>query len=128
MVQDSDMVKLASEEKASYLNQLETLESELANAILENVSTENCNDIVLEISAGVGGQESMLFVKDLMDMYIAHLDYLGFTYDILEVENADQGNYRSWNVANLFVNTKCLSLTVEKQKFESGFLIFNVPP
>lgn len=39
---------------------------------------DNCNDIILEVSAGVGGQEAMLFSKELLDMYGNYGNYKGW--------------------------------------------------
>lgn len=74
--------------------QLKDIDEELSKLIIENLVRDNYDDIVLEISAGVGGQEAMLFAKDLLEMYLKHLDYLGFSCDIIDLDDADKGGHR----------------------------------
>lgn len=45
----------------------------------------------MEIVPGVGGQEAMLFTKDLLNMYINYFDHIGFNYEILELNNEING-------------------------------------
>lgn len=49
------------------------------------------NDIILEVSAGVGGQEAMLFTKQLFEMYTNYADYKGWRTDNLDFEQSDLG-------------------------------------
>lgn len=48
----------------------------------------------MEITAGVGGQEAMLFARDLYHMYLGYLDYLGYDYDLLDHGVGDAGGTR----------------------------------
>ena len=49
------------------------------------------NDIILEVSAGVGGQEAMLFTKELFEMYKRYADFKGWTIDTVNFEVSDIG-------------------------------------
>ncbi|XP_047356789.1 peptide chain release factor 1-like, mitochondrial isoform X2 [Vespa velutina] len=67
--EDEEMKRLAQEEEVIYKKQLDDLDEKLLNIILYDLDKENYNNIILEISAGVGGQEAMLFVEDLYKIY-----------------------------------------------------------
>lgn len=88
------MKELAKEEKSGHTDQLHNIDDELMNLVLENFYLDNYDDVILEVTAGVGGQEAMLFVKNLSEMYMKHLSYLGYSYDIIELDESDQGGYR----------------------------------
>ena len=49
------------------------------------------NDIMLEVSAGVGGQEAMLFTGEIFDMYANYAGFKGWTFDTVDHEKSDQG-------------------------------------
>lgn len=80
------MKKLVDEEETLYKEQLNELDKRLLNTILANMCKESYNSIIIEITAGVGGQEAMLFVKDLCDMYIGYARYLGLTLETIDME------------------------------------------
>lgn len=49
------------------------------------------SDLVLEVTAGVGGQEAMLFTADIFDMYQNFSTFHGWGFDILEVTSSELG-------------------------------------
>jgi peptide chain release factor 1 len=51
------------------------------------------SDVILEVSAGVGGQEAMLFTKEVFDMYMNYAEYKGWRADIVGYEPSDIGMY-----------------------------------
>lgn len=112
--EDKDMKKLAEEEKLSNETRLKEIDNELFTAVAESLSGDNFDDIILEITAGVGGQESMLFVKDLLEMYVKHLSYLGYSFDIIEMDETGQGGYRH---ASIMISGKG---SFEKLRYEAG--------
>lgn len=92
--QDVEMKKLAEEEVALYKEQLNELDEKLLDMILTNMYQDSYNNIIVEITAGVGGQEAMLFVKDLYDMYIGYAKYLDLDYEIIDMEITDNKGIR----------------------------------
>lgn len=48
----------------------------------------------MEISAGVGGQEAMLFAKDLYTMYCGYIQYRGWTMEVADFDSSDLGKIR----------------------------------
>lgn len=48
-------------------------------------------DIIMELAPGVGGQEAMLFTKDMFDMYCNFVQRKGWTCDILKYDTTGIG-------------------------------------
>lgn len=61
----------------------------------------NPNDIILEVTAGVGGQEAMLFTKELFEMYIAYVCWKGWQCQIVEKQDTPLGNNFPYSFTNL---------------------------
>ena len=51
---------------------------------------DNCS-IILEVSAGVGGQEAMLFAGEMFNMYLQYAAFRGWSADIIEENETDIG-------------------------------------
>jgi peptide chain release factor 1 len=52
---------------------------------------DGCNDIVLEVTAGVGGKEAMLFAKELFDMYCNYITNKDWDMQVVDQELSDLG-------------------------------------
>lgn len=77
---------------------------------MDNQEFQN-DSVILEIRAGVGGQESALFASDLSNMYIRYAQSQGFGVKILEESDTDLDGYKQAsfmitgsNVFNKFKN------------------------
>lgn len=92
--QDVDMKKLAEEEEALYKEQLNELDERLLDIILANMHKDSYDNIIVEITAGVGGQEAMLFVKDLYNMYMGYAKYLDLDHEVIDIEMTDNKGIR----------------------------------
>ncbi|XP_015587900.1 peptide chain release factor 1-like, mitochondrial [Cephus cinctus] len=112
--QDPEMKKLADEEQSTYKAQLLELDNKLLDVILLNLGKQGYNDIVLEITAGVGGQEAMLFAAELFDMYLGYIYYLGFTHSIAEQDISSTGGIRH---ASILISGEA---AFDKLKYEGG--------
>ncbi len=60
---------------------------------------DDARDILLEIKAGEGGEESALFAGDLLRMYLRYSEGRGWIAEVLDAEPTDLGGYRSVTVA-----------------------------
>ena len=115
LVGDSgEMDKLVKEEELMYMLKLVQIDEKLLDAIIQNLGTENYENVILEIAPGVGGQEAMLFAKDLFEMYLGYVSYLGLNYEVLELDNSDQGGIRKAVIA---IQS---SKAYEKLRYEGG--------
>lgn len=92
------MKKLAEEEEALYKGQLNELDERLLDIVLANMYKDFYDSIIIEITAGVGGQEAMLFVKDLYDMYLGYAKYLDLDHEIIDMEVTDNKGIRHVSV------------------------------
>jgi peptide chain release factor 1 len=78
-------------------------------------------DVILEVKAGEGGEESALFAGDLLRMYLRYAERAGWKTEILEANESDLGGYKDVQVA---VKTKGNPAPGEgvyaRLKFEGG--------
>ena len=56
-------------------------------------------DVILEIKAGEGGQESMLFAGDLLRMYLRFAERQGWKTELIESTDSDLGGYKDVSLA-----------------------------
>lgn len=52
------------------------------------------SDVILEIKAGEGGEESALFAADLLRMYTRYAEFRGWRTEILDAVESDLGGYK----------------------------------
>ncbi len=56
-------------------------------------------DVIVEVKAGEGGQESALFAGDLLRMYLRYAERRGWKTEILEATESDLGGYKDVSMA-----------------------------
>lgn len=56
-------------------------------------------DVILEIKAGAGGDESALFAGDLLRMYLRYAEKQGWKTEVLGVTESDLGGYKDISIA-----------------------------
>ncbi|NGO67429.1 peptide chain release factor 1 [Streptomyces boncukensis] len=56
-------------------------------------------DVILEIKAGEGGDESALFAGDLLRMYLRYAERYGWRTEIIDAQESDLGGYKDVQVA-----------------------------
>lgn len=49
------------------------------------------SDLVMEVTAGVGGQEAMLFTAEMFNMYQQYAAFKNWNFEILEYAQSDIG-------------------------------------
>jgi peptide chain release factor 1 len=55
---------------------------------------DSCSDIVFEVSAGVGGQEAMLFARELFDMYCNYITHKNWDMQVAHLDLSDLGQLK----------------------------------
>ena len=60
---------------------------------------EDDRDVILEVKAGEGGEESALFAGDLLRMYLRHAERRGWRTEVLDATESDLGGYKDVKVA-----------------------------
>jgi peptide chain release factor 1 len=78
--------------------QVEQLEDRLRELLLPRDPNEG-KDVILEVKAGEGGDESALFAGDLLRMYTRYAERQGWATEILDEEPTDLGGIKSVTMA-----------------------------
>jgi peptide chain release factor 1 len=96
--------ELAKEDSdfAAELPALKESESIAANELEELLLPRDPNDdrdVILEIKAGAGGEESALFAGDLLRMYQRYAEKRGWKTEIIDITDSDMGGYKDISMA-----------------------------
>ena len=59
----------------------------------------DARDVILEIKAGEGGEESALFAGDLLRMYLRYAERRGWVTEVLDAQESDLGGFKDVAVA-----------------------------
>jgi peptide chain release factor 1 len=85
-------------EAAELEAKLPVLEERLAE-LLAPRDPDDGKDVILEIKAGEGGEESALFAGDLLRMYLRYAERHGWLTEVLDSQESDLGGYKDVAVA-----------------------------
>ena len=110
---DPEMVAMLNDEFYSGKEKLKEIENELKILLLPKDENDEGN-VIVEIRAGVGGDEAGIFAGDLFRMYTMFADRNRFKIEILDEESAEGGIIKQ---VNFMVTGKG---AYAKFKFESG--------
>lgn len=91
---DTDIKKLAEEEKKHLQDKIEELDEHLKEALIPKDDSDTYKSIVLEVNAGVGGQEAMLFAKELFEMYCNFATYKNWNVEVVDYQTTEIGGIR----------------------------------
>ncbi|KAG6450479.1 hypothetical protein O3G_MSEX006631 [Manduca sexta] len=89
---DTEMKKMIKEEAAIYLKRMTEIDGELQSILFE--PSYSNGGVLLEVTAGAGGQEAMLFAMELFELYMSHAKYKGWEVDIASYEKTELGGVR----------------------------------
>jgi peptide chain release factor 1 len=90
---DGDMLELVNEEIGALEEQQETLSERLKLLLIPKDPREGKN-IIMEIRAGTGGDESALFVADLYRMYARYSESRRWKLDLLSSHATEIGGFK----------------------------------
>jgi peptide chain release factor 1 len=105
---------------AAEATELATREGALQDKLRELLLPRDPNDgkdVILQVKAGEGGEESALFAGDLLRMYLRYAERQGWKTEILDAEQSDLGGYKDATVA---VRGRADSGVWRKLKYEGG--------
>jgi peptide chain release factor 1 len=85
-------------EAASLETALPALEERLAELLAPRDPSDS-KDVILEVKAGEGGEESALFAGDLLRMYLRYAERHGWVTEVLDSQESDLGGYKDVAVA-----------------------------
>jgi len=111
------------DEDASFRAEIPELESrqesyaEALRLLLIPRDPNDDKDVIVEITAGEGGEESALFAGDLLRMYLRYAERQGWKTEMLDANESDLGGYKDATVA---VRGKREPMPWSRLKFEGG--------
>ncbi|WP_405753853.1 peptide chain release factor 1 [Streptomyces sp. NBC_01020] len=78
--------------------QLEALTEKLRLLLVPRDPSDD-KDVLLEVKAGAGGDESALFAGDLLRMYLRYAERVGWKTEIIDATESELGGYKDVQVA-----------------------------
>ncbi|XP_042335068.1 peptide chain release factor 1-like, mitochondrial isoform X1 [Sceloporus undulatus] len=91
--ENEDLRKLAEKEIISCQEELAELKRQIVLHLIPSEETDE-SDLIMEVTAGVGGKEAMLFTAEMFNMYQQYAVYKNWNFDILEYTSSDIGGLR----------------------------------
>lgn len=110
---DPETADFAHDEMAQARERIDAYERSLLILLLPKAPNDE-KSVFLELRAGTGGNESALFVGDLLRMYLRYAESRGWTYEIVSSNPSEHGGYRE-AIARIVGQG-----VYERLKFESG--------
>jgi peptide chain release factor 1 len=95
LLNDPELGNMAKEELANIEIQKKELVFQMEEILkIEEKEDEFPNEIILEVRAGVGGDEASLFAKELAMMYIKYCQSKGFSTSVVDESFSSTGGYK----------------------------------
>ncbi|XP_044070979.1 peptide chain release factor 1-like, mitochondrial [Siniperca chuatsi] len=91
--EDPALRELAELEREGCLQDIQHFRQKILDLLIPEEEAD-LSDLVLEVTAGVGGQEAMLFTAEVFDMYQSYAQHHGWSFDILEHMTSEIGGLR----------------------------------
>ena len=98
MESDSAMAAEFRSESTRLKAELDDLASQLVGKFLD-ADPDDQRDVIIEIRAGVGGDEAALFVGELRRMYLRFAERLGFKPELLSAQPTPLGGFTETTIA-----------------------------
>src|SRR3990167_7235908 len=114
---DPELKDLAMEENIVLAEEKTELESILKRLLLPKDPFDN-KDIIVEIRAGAGGDESSLFAAELYRMYLHHAERMGWRTELLHSNQTEVGGFKE-AVFEITRGSSDVSV-YQHMKYESG--------
>ncbi|MCZ3385447.1 MAG: peptide chain release factor 1 [Actinomycetia bacterium] len=102
---DAEAARELAGEDAAFAEEAVRLDVEretIANRLTELLvprDPDDDRDVILEVKAGEGGDESALFAGDLLRMYLRFAERQGWKAEVLDAQESDLGGYKDVSVA-----------------------------
>jgi peptide chain release factor 1 len=102
---DRDTARELAAEDPAFAQEADVLDKRVAEleqtlrTLLVPRDPSDDKDVILQIKAGEGGEESALFAGDLLRMYLRHAERAGWKTEIIDSQLSDLGGYKDVTVA-----------------------------
>ena len=90
---DAEMAELAQQEVEALESRRDRLMDEIKTLLLPKESNESKN-VIMEIRAGTGGEESALFAADLFRMYAHYAQVKGWEIEVIDSSQSSKGGFK----------------------------------
>lgn len=90
--EDDEIKKMVKEEAEIYLSRLKQIDGDLQAVLMQPYLSDG--GVLLEVTAGAGGQEAMLFARELFELYESYAKYKDWNVNIASIEKSDIGGLR----------------------------------
>ncbi len=110
---DYELIELAQQEIADIESRLPDLEQELTIALIPPDPLDKKN-VIVEIRAGAGGDESTLFAAELLRTYTLYAETHGWKVELISANRSDVGGFKE-----VIIEIKGLN-AYSRLKYESG--------
>src|SRR6059058_5313077 len=120
---DLDTARELADDDASIKAELPGLEqrvAELEDSLRLQLLPKDPNDdkdVIVEVKAGEGGEESALFAGDMLRMYLRYAERQGWKTEVLDATESDLGGYKDVTVA---VRGRSEPMPWARLKYEGG--------
>ncbi|XP_053149110.1 peptide chain release factor 1-like, mitochondrial isoform X2 [Hemicordylus capensis] len=111
--ESEDLRKLAEKEVVSFQEEIAELKHQILLLLIPLDETDK-SDLILEVTAGVGGQEAMLFTAEMFHMYQQYAAYKNWNFEVLQYASSDLGGLR--HASATIAGTEAY----KQMKFEGG--------
>ncbi|MBI4088095.1 PCRF domain-containing protein [Candidatus Kaiserbacteria bacterium] len=91
---DPSMKELAEKELNEIAQQKEAMMAQIENVVGKEGEREWPSEVVLEVRAGVGGEEASLFAEELASMYLRYAESRGWKWRPLDESRGGLGGYK----------------------------------
>lgn len=98
-VELAEMGDAAFADEAANLAEREAVAAERLRALLVPRDPLDDKDVIVEIKAGEGGEESALFASDLLRMYLRYAERRGWSTEVIDAVESDLGGYKDVSLA-----------------------------
>jgi len=111
---EGELKILAKEEIETLKKEKETIEKEIETFLKDDEKNQSSqNEVIMEIRAGVGGEEAALFAKELFEMYQKFCQKKGWSLNVLSSHPTDLGGFKE-------ISFEIKGNGCEDLKYESG--------
>jgi peptide chain release factor 1 len=98
-VELADMGDSAFADEAVALAEKEAVAAERLRTLLVPRDPLDDKDVIVEVKAGEGGEESALFAGDLLRMYLRYAERRGWATEVIDAVESDLGGYKDVSIA-----------------------------
>ncbi|OHA58250.1 MAG: peptide chain release factor 1 [Candidatus Vogelbacteria bacterium RIFOXYD1_FULL_44_32] len=96
---DKDLAELVATEINDLQRQRGDILTSIQNIVAKEVADDEViNEVIMEIRAGAGGEESALFATNLKEMYEAYAVVQGWVFQVLDESPSELGGYKEVSI------------------------------